>query len=70
VRTTQLDLHFQFLLSRNLDSITRWVLFSSHMEGSTLEREVFNEAALMQNFMSLMNEIIPPYVRCCLISLA
>jgi hypothetical protein len=47
VRRTQVDLHFQSLLSRILNSITRRVLFSSHREDSILEREVFNEAALM-----------------------
>jgi hypothetical protein len=43
----QIDLHFQSLLSRILNSITRRVLFSSHRRDSIMEREVFNEAALM-----------------------
>jgi hypothetical protein len=42
-----LDLPFQSLLSRNLNLITRRVLFSSHREDSILECEVFNETALM-----------------------
>jgi hypothetical protein len=42
-----LDLPFQSLLLRNLNSITRRVLFSSHREDSIVKREVFNEATLM-----------------------
>jgi hypothetical protein len=42
-----LDLPFQSLLSCNLNSITRRVLFSSHREDSIQESEIFNKASLV-----------------------